>query len=86
MLGNGKGLGMGAGKRETVGDGCWKMGKNWGWVVEIWKGSCEDVEWRLWQGREGELLRCGDGCSGVGVEVLRRTRDGEVWRWWWCMV
>ena len=32
------------------------------------------------------MVRCGDGCGGMGVKVLRRTGDGEVWGWWWCMV
>ena len=35
------------------------------------------------------MVRCGDGCGGMGVKVLRRTGDGEVWgliywsgHWW----
>ena len=36
------------------------------------------------------MVRCGDGCVGMGVKVLRRTGDGEMWglmcwsgHWWW---
>ena len=36
--------------------------------------------WRLWRGPEGEMVRC-DGGGSVGVKVLRRTGDGEVWGW-----
>ena len=28
------------------------------------------------------MARCGAVC-GVGVKVLRRRGDGEVWGWWW---
>ena len=39
-------LGLGAGKRERAGDGCWKAGRV---VLRTW---------RLWRGQEG---RCGGG-------------------------